>query len=268
MLKIEIDKEIYLLSLFNKNLHSQETLNAEKEKVLQLFLEREKEFTFNPSIIVEYPNINEVTNSLFLNEPITYIKEKITAIRNSGELVSNVVILTTFGDRLLDPLGRNSYMYEKINMPAGPANTFKFYYKIPGIDLLHGKTLYFEAVNENDEKINPTFVMKLSGLDNKFCGGVYGSISKQGTELFAYVATMVIKKGLPKLTGTRLMNEMLNYLKLIGIKKVNLGTQTAVNFYEKQGFIIIHKILTKLRTRISNNNEIINNDLVIMEKVL
>lgn len=268
---ISISGETYTLALFRQGPDAQSTLDAEKAAIFQMFIERDKaEFSFNPLIINEYPDIEQPKLSPFLLDPVAYIERRIAAHLSNGKInICKIVILTTYGDKLRPILEKEGYHYEPINMPAGPDNTVAFYKTIePTTNNSEQYTLYLEVVNENDEKIRPTFVLKLTNAAGELCGGVCGSISESKNLRYSYIATLVAKKGMPVNTGSTLAGKMLEYLKSENVVVANLGTQTAAKFYEKHGFSITHILLKDIRRRISPDGHTVSNDLVIMEKRL
>lgn len=254
-----------LLDLSNAS--AQQLIDAQAA-LFTMLSQREKEFGFNPHIIIEYPN----SIADFLNEPIAYLETCISAIQTThNKFIKEIIILTTYGDRLINTLGLHDYVAEKINMPAGPEHTFKFSKVLreihPPSDHL-ACTLYVEAVNEQDEKIRPTFILNVYDTQGALCGGMSGSIAHIESKKYAYIATVVTHAHAPKLTGSHITQAALMYFKKMGVKQVDLGTQTADRFYEKQGFHISHTILSKLRNRVGKEGHLIHHDLVIMRKEL
>ena len=65
--------------------------------------------------------------------------------------------------------------------------------------------------------------------------------------------------------GTDLLNFAMNYWSKEGVSRINLGTQTAKEFYRKYGFHITNKILSDLRIRIDSHGNKVFEDLVMME---
>ncbi|MGL4775884.1 MAG: GNAT family N-acetyltransferase [Aeromonas veronii] len=131
-----------------------------------------------------------------------------------------------------------------------------------------GKTLYVEAVNEQDPKIRPTFVLMLRDEHGELQGGMSGSIWTQDERRYAYIGTVVVQPGQPAGTGTQLANTVLEYLTQQGVYEVNLGTQTAEPFYAKLGFQTIHHIVPALRHRTASDGAVQPHNLVIMSKML
>ncbi len=229
---------------------------------------REAEFTFSSNIIIDYPDIS--TQNSFLDDPVGYIHEKCNNASKENKLVRQVVILTTYGNILLDKLVSCGYVSELINMPAGPDNTYKFSKAVEqDIGNIFNCVLYIEYVNEKDSKILPTFVASFKDESGALCGGMSGSVwtDNHGVKS-AYIATVVVDMGSPKGIGGEISQYVMDYLVAQGVYKVNLGTQTASDFYKKQGFTVIHHILSNLRTRMSSSGTSVMNDLVIMEKLL
>ncbi|NDV12290.1 hypothetical protein [Crenobacter caeni] len=58
------------------------------------------------------------------------------------------------------------------------------------------------------------------------------------------------------------------HLKGEGVRRVNLGTQTADGFYLQRGFRVIHTLVPGLRWRRAANGRTVWHDLVIMRKDL
>lgn len=243
----------YNLICYTLKDHGQKLLDEKKQMVFSLLIEREKEIDFNPNIIIDYPNVE-----IFISNPTFYIEE---FLKKAKIFNSPIVILTTYGDKLYDTLTSSGYNYEEIHMNAGPDNTCVFRKNIGNI----GKTIYLELVNEKDFKIRPSFVIHLVDEKGHFCGGLCSSLSKKGKEKNVYLSTMAIKKDADKGAGTDLLNFAMNYWSKEGVSRINLGTQTAKEFYRKYGFHITNKILSDLRIRIDSHGNKVFEDLVMME---
>lgn len=239
---------------------SPEQLDAKAAALYQIFAEREREFGFSQDVIVEYPTIDK--DGPFLTDPLGYISMRQTEILKNRS-VSRIVVLTTYGERLLGPLSEAGYQAIQIDMPAGPDNTFAFARDVDTHEV-GACTLYLEAVNEADEKIRPTFVLMMNDDSGRLCGGACGSIHERGRKRFAYLAMMTLLPSLPPRTGTRLANAMFEVLRRRGVSTIHLGTQTAGRFYEKLGFRVTHRLVTGVRTRRSNTGQQISDDLVMM----
>lgn len=124
-------------------------LDAEAAAVFALFSEREREFEFNPAVVTEYPAVEDPGTSRFLANPLDYIAQRCKVLNEQGDVVSRIVILTTYGDRLRGRLEAAGYHAERIDMPAGPDHTYAFTFNPPPQPGT-GRTLYLEAVNEAD----------------------------------------------------------------------------------------------------------------------
>lgn len=85
---------------------------------------------------------------------------------------------------------------------------------------------------------------------------------------YAYISTVIIDVGLPSGLGTLVANKVFEYLRINEVNLISLGTQTAVDFYQKFGFTVIHQIVPNLRIRYDKFGHAIKNNLVIMEKKL
>ncbi len=243
-----------------------EQLDAEAAAIYGIFAEREKEFGFSPDVIVEYPSIADPQTSGFLADPAGYISARVAELDKEGP-ISRVVVLTTFGQQLLGPLSASRFVPAKIDMPAGPDHTYAF-----GLDLdvekKPGRLLYLEAVDEADDKIRPTFVLKLLDDEGRLCGGACAAVHARDGRRYAYLSMLTLTQGLPATTGTRLAAAMLDLMRLQGVDMVHLGTQTAGRFYEKLGFQVTHRLVSGLRTRASADGHDIRDDLVMLSKTL
>lgn len=224
-----------------------------------LLQQREQEFGFNPDVIVHYPEEG------FLASPTNYLNSLLSEQRQQGHIINQVVMLTTYNE-LSAELLQEGYQREGVHMPAGPDHTAIFRKQYG--EHLQGKTLYVEAVNEQDPKIRPTFVLMLRNENGVLQGGMSGSIWPQEGKFYAYIGTVVVQPGQPTGTGTLLANTVLDYLKEQGVCEANLGTQTAEPFYAKLGFKPIHHIVPALRHRTGQDGAIIAHNLVIMSKSL
>ena len=265
MPEITVDNNRYYLDLLESKSQSISILQQEQGSIFELLQEREKEFSFNPAIEVVYPD----GGGSFLKDPVSWIQKKLVALaREHGKCVGQVTILTTYGDSLKNPLIAAGYAAEKIVMPAGPEHTFKFSKTLPHSDSnLESCQLYLEAVNEQDEKIRPTFVLKMTDEQGVLRGGMCGSVMDVHGQRCAYISTVVVDASVPKSTGTQLARVTLDYLKQAGVQCAHLGTQTASQFYQNLGFVISHRIIDKLRFRVAADGHVVSNDLVIMEKI-
>lgn len=247
------------LELFQPDNSPPNELSERQQALFALLQLREQEFGFNPNVIVHYPETR------FLNAPLDYLAQLIVAQQQQGNLISEVVILTTY-PQVQAPLVDHGYRHEAVHMPAGPDYTAIFrldYGANPA-----GKTLYIEAVNEQDPKIRPTFVLMLHNENGELQGGMSGSIYSTDNRRYAYIGTVVVQPGQPAGTGTLLANTVLEYLTQQGVYEVNLGTQTAEPFYAKLGFQTIHHIVPALRHRTASDGAVLPHNLVIMSKML
>ncbi len=265
MHQISIGHQAWWLHLLDRKTCSPHTLEQEQSALFGLLTEREKEFAFNPDIVTEYPDIG-----YFLKDPTAYVDARCSAIlAQQGKVVNHAIILTTWGDRLTGTLAGCGWQSEKINVPAGPDHTFKFsktFTTLPGSAMTC--MLYLEAVNEKDEKIRPSFVLKLHDARGSLYGGMSGSICEINGRRFAWITTVVVNKGVARTAGSIIVEAVMDYLKKEGVQQVNLGTQTAEHFYQKQGFHVIHHIVDNLRWRKADNGHVIPNNLVIMSRDL
>lgn len=242
---------------------SQQDLDQRAGALFALFLERERDFGFNPGVVVEYPALEDPATSAFLNDPLAVIAARRAALARDGDPVARVIVLTTYADRLEPVLRAAGYLVQPIDMPAGPDHTAALIRDFPETGA--GRTLYLEAVNEADEKIRPGFALTMRDASGRLCGGASGSLHARDGRLYAYLATMTIMAGLPPGTGTKLAGAMLDFLRGLGVSTVHLGTQTAGPFYEQVGFRVTHRLIPELRSRRGKDGRIIPHDLVMLE---
>lgn len=247
------------LELYQPNNSSPDRLSERQLMLFALLQQREQEFGFNQNVIVHYPEAS------FLTAPLDYLDQLILEQQQQGHLINEVVILTTYQE-LYSPLTQSGYLHEAVHMPAGPDHTAIFRAHCGSQPA--GKILYIEAVNEQDPKIQPTFVLMLRDEHGELQGGMSGSIWTQDKRRYAYIGTVVVQPGQPARNGTLLANTVLEYLTQQGVYEVNLGTQTAEPFYAKLGFQTIHHIVPALRHRTASDGAVQPHNLVIMSKML
>ena len=246
---------------------SQQHLDDRAAELFGLFLERERDFGFNPAVVVEYPDAADPATSAFLNDPLTQIAARRAALAQSGDPVARVLVLTTHADRLGPALTGAGYQVLPIDMPAGPDHTAAFARDFPeaGPEAEPGRTLYLEVVNAADEKIRPGFALTMTDAAGRLCGGASGSLHRRDGRLYAYLATMTVVAGLPPGTGTKLAGAMLDFLRGLGVATVHLGTQTAGPFYEQVGFRVTRRLIPELRNRRTADGRVVPHDLVMLE---
>jgi len=247
-----------LPQLYQLTNSTQDELIARQLALFALLQQREQEFGVNPEVIIHYPEAD------FRTAPIHYLEQRLSELQLQGNIINNIVILTTY-QQLHSDLMQACYEYEPVHMPAGPDATAIFRQNLTSDPT--GKTLYIEAVNEQDSKIQPTFVLMLHDDDGKLQGGMSGSIWTQAERRYAYISTVVVQPNQPKGIGTRLAQTVLDYLQQQEVDEANLGTQTAEPFYTKLGFRVIHHIVPGLRYRIDPNGAKLPHNLVIMSKL-
>lgn len=253
----------YALAGATRDTAPQQVLDDHARALFGLFLERERDFGFNPDVVTEYPDVADPESSAFLADPLTVIARHRPALAQSGAPVSRVMVLTTYADRLGPVLTAAGYRMQSIDMPAGPDHTAAFIHDFP--EAGPGRTLYLEAVNEADEKIRPGFALTMRDASGRLCGGASGSLHARDGRLYAYLATMTIMAGLPPGTGTKLAGAMLDFLRGLGVSTVHLGTQTAGPFYEQVGFRVTRRLIPELRNRRTADGRVVPHDLVMLE---
>ncbi len=250
------------IELFDTASKSHTEIINEQIALFNLLQVRDSEVTLNSNIILDYPASIES----FLTDPINYIDTQLSnQYQKSTAEIQEIVILTTYGDKLITKLEQNGFNSSKIDMPAGPDNTYHFAKPINPT----GKFIYYiEAVNEADEKIRPTFIVLAKDSEQQVIGGISGSIFTHKGNKFAYIATTVTSQIAPQGLGSQLMQDTLDYLTKSGVSKVHLGTQTADKFYLKHEFNIMNKLINNIRYRTNKHGNKIQHNLVILEKTL
>jgi hypothetical protein len=176
------------LELYQPDNSSPDKLSERQLMLFALLQQREQEFSFNQNVIVHYPEAS------FLTAPLDYLDLLILEQQQQGHLINEVVILTTYQE-LYSPLTQSGYQHAAVHMPAGPDHTAIFRTHCGSQPA--GKTLYIEAVNEQDPKIWPTFVLMWRDEHGELQGGMSGSIWTQDKQRYAYIGTVVVQPGQP-----------------------------------------------------------------------
>ncbi len=151
-------------------------------------------------------------------------------------------------------------------MPAGPQHRSAFVVE-PSAPCSGGRTLYIEAVNEDDEKIRPSFVLRLSGPLGRWCHGACGSAYERQGKRYADLATMTPAAGMPQASGTEIVEQHVRFLRDQNVEAVHLGAQTAARFYDKSGFKVEHCLIRNLRIRREDEQEV-QSDVVMLSMAL
>ena len=262
MATITAGAETFGLNVMTRADTPRERLDSQAAAIYRIFAAREREFGFGADVVVEYPAIGEPQTCGFLTDPVGHVAARVAELRKSRP-ISRIVVLTTYGRQLLEPLSAAGYTALRIDMPAGPDHTYAFI-RDPDDPATAGCTLYLEAVDEADEKIRPSFVIELVDGSGRLCGGACGSIHERDGKRFAYLAALSLVPGLPPTTGTRLAEAVFDTLRQQGVTTLHLGTQTAGRFYEKLGFQVTHRLVKALRTRVLGSGKPSSDDLVMM----
>lgn len=205
------------------------------ESVAMLFGRREAEFAFNPAIGRLSPAFAD-----FAADPARFLP------------TDAAVILTTWADDLRPSLVQSGFTEEVIPWPAGPDGSSIF---------RRGDAwplTYLEIVNEEDPKIAPAHLI----LWQDGAGLVGGTITAITGDA-AWLAVMVVRPDAEPGSGTRLWQAFATDLAARGIKRIDLGTQTAEAFYLRQGLTTTSRAVRALRSRPGPNGPI-RNDLVMM----
>lgn len=203
--------------------------------VAALFAAREAEFAFNLDIRRASP------------EPVAFAADPARFLPTEA-----AVILTTWADDLRPALIPAGFAEEPVSWPAGPDGSAIF--RREG----EGPLSYLEIVNDADPKITPAhliFWRDAMGL----LGGTITAI----TDDAAWLAVMVIRRDAAPGSGTILWKTLTQDLFRRGIRRIDLGTQTAEAFYLRQGMTTTTRAIRALRSRPGPNGTIWN-DLVMM----
>lgn len=238
---------------------SKQVILDESAAILKLFLEREAGVRTHSSATIDYPNLADISAAGFLTDAAAYVANRVQSI--DGLPTVQIVVLTTYSDIVGASFEAAGYRTIPIIMPAGPDHTAAFVLATRNPDS-NLRTLYVEAVNEADEKISPSFALKLT-VNGELRGGAYGSIHEYRNKHYAYLSMMAVAPGLPRGSGTALMKELLRFLRDQGVKTIHLGTQTAGRFYEKVGFKVEHRLVRNLRVRDEEGRKVLD-DLVML----
>ena len=241
------------------------TMLKQSAAIMDLFLKRELEFDVHASVVIDYPDISDTSALSFLADAASYAARRAASLAQGASAV-RVVVLTTYGDVVRASFEAAGYEYIAIDMPAGPEHTAAFILE-PSASAWDGRTLYIEAVNEADDKIKPSFVIRLSDEAGQLCGGACGVIHERHGKRYAYLATMALACGMPQGTGTAIVEQLVQFLRSQNVAAVHLGTQTAAKFYEKNGFKVDHRLIKNLRVRRKDGQEVLG-DLVMLSRLL
>lgn len=252
--------------ILNSTVASRESLDEAATDIFNLFLQREAEFGVHPSVVIHYPDVSDLSTDSFLTDAASYVDRLTHAMIDDCAPAGRRVVLTTYGNLVAPSFKAAGYNVIPIDMPAGPEHTCAF---VLGQDTppTGQRTLYVEAVNEADEKIRPTFVIRFVDEQSNLCAGACGSIHERDGRRYAYLATMTVAPHMEKGTGTKLTGELIRFLREQGVHTVHLGTQTASTFYQQMGFKINHRLVQGMRTHMVNGHEI-SEDLVMLSREL
>lgn len=242
------------------------TLDNESAAIFGLFLTREAEFGVHPSVVIDYPDLSDGAETGFLADAAAYVAHRAQSMADDATAI-RIVVLTTYGDRVGASFKAAGYQTIPIDMPAGPDHTAAFI-RDPGGSCAVTRTLYVEAVNEQDEKIRPSFVLKLTDPSGQLRGGACGVIHERRGKRYAYLATMTLAAGMPEGSGTAMVAQLLQFLRDQRVETVHLGTQTAGRFYEKAGFKVEHRLIRNLRVRRQTDGLEVFGDLVMLSREL
>lgn len=191
------------------------------EGVGALLARRETESAFNPAIARHAPAPAEL------------------AADPQGLLAADAaVVLTTWADELRQPLLASGFTEEPVPWPAGPANTSIF--RRTG----KGPLTYLEVVNDADPRIAPAHLAVMTE-SNGLLGGAISAITGDA----AWLAVMAVVPGAAAGTGTRLWQALTADLAQRGLRRIDLGTQTAESFYRRQGLATTSRVVRHLRAR-------------------
>lgn len=256
------------LQTLDRTLDPAAALDEAAAEIHGLFAERERGLGVSDAVVIDYPDLNEAGPGAFLADAAGYLCCRVEALNASGPPLHRVAVLTTYSDRLQPMLTSAGYAHIPIDMPAGPEHTGVFTRIRDAGQGEGGRTLYVEAVNEADDKIRPSFALRLWDAAGRMVGGACGAVhARQGLK-YAWVSTLAVQAGLPAGTGTALAEAMLDHLRAQQVHTVHLGTQTADAFYRRLGFDTLLTVVPALRDRIGADGTRVAHDLVMMEKRL
>lgn len=207
--------------------------------VATLFAACEAEFAFNPEIDRASP-----PHADFAADPDRFLA------------TDAAVVLTTWAGDLRPALTRAGFGEEPVLWPAGPDGSAIF--RRAGA----GRLSYLEIVNEDDPKITPAHLI-LWRDSGELVGGTITAISGDA----AWLAVMVVRADAAPGSGTRLWQVLATDLSERGIRRIDLGTQTAEAFYLRQGLTTTTRAVTALRSRPGSKGPIWS-DLVMMTGTL
>ena len=244
-------------------------VDAAAADIYRLFAEREQAFGVNPAVAIDYPDVADASPAGFLADAAGYLARHAQALRASGAPITRTVLLTTYSAQVHDALADAGYEFTPIDLPAGPDHTGLFARE----ELGEGqggaaRTLYVEAVNEADEKICPSFALRLFDQNGELAGGACGAVRARGGQQYAWLSTLTVRAGLAPGTGTAVASALMDHLRTRQVHTLNLGTQTADAFYRQLGFATTLTVLPALRFRQGGDGRQVWHDLVMMEKRL
>ncbi len=101
-------------------------------------------------MLVDYPNLSDTSNAGFLADSAAYAAKRRKSMDDEPAQMRTVV-LTTYSNIVGPSFVAAGYDAIHIDMPAGPDHTAAFVL-LPTSRSMGSRTLYIEAVNEEDEK--------------------------------------------------------------------------------------------------------------------
>ena len=224
---------------------------AAAAEVLALFPAREAGFGFGPGIIAEVPD-----RAALLADPAGLIARRCA---DRGP-VGRVVLLTTFGPQLAAPLAAAGFAATAVDWPAGPAGTVVFRRETGA----GGPTLYLEAVDEEDPAIAPSFVLRRTDPAGRVTGGAVGVARGDA----AWITMLVVAPDQHAGSGSAIARQMLDRLAAEGVRRIDLGTQTAAGFWRSLGWAETLTVVPGLRLWRGPDGVERPSDLVMMRRDL
>ena len=116
---LHIAGQLFPLQTFALANTAADTVSEEAAALFELFLQREAEFGFHPSVVVDYPDLSNASACSFLADAAAYVAKRAQAT-GAGSEPLQTVILTTYADRVGPSLEAAGYANIPIHMPAGP----------------------------------------------------------------------------------------------------------------------------------------------------
>ena len=103
-------------------------------------------------------------------------------------------------------------------------------------------------------------ICTLVNREDNVVGGIFYSYVQQFCEIYG----LAVQANLPAGAGTLLLNVALQHLRSVGVENVMLETNSAANFYKKNGFEVLHTLSKVWMKNFHGESQ----DNVVMTKIL